>query len=165
MSNKINILFVCLGNICRSPLADGLMVHAIEQRGLDIYFSIDSAGTYAGHAGNRADERMRRTASSHGVELHSIARQFVKADFDLFDHIVVMDDSNYSNVERLAKNDNDRNKIFKLRSYDNQQSNKDVDDPYYGGMQGFENCFSVVNESVNNFLDFLVHENQINTNK
>ncbi|ANQ48931.1 low molecular weight phosphotyrosine protein phosphatase [Flammeovirga sp. MY04] len=161
MPNKINIIFVCLGNICRSPLADGLMLHHLKERGLTDHFHIDSAGTYAGHAGSRADERMRQTAKKHGVELLSIARQFTVEDFDHFDYIVVMDDSNYQNVIRMTRSESDRSKVFKLRTYDNHQSNKDVEDPYYGGMQGFENCFDVVDESVNNFLNDLVQQNNL----
>ncbi|WP_281615845.1 low molecular weight protein-tyrosine-phosphatase [Flammeovirga sp. SubArs3] len=157
MSDKINIIFVCLGNICRSPLADGLMHHIVQEKGLSDYFNIDSAGTYAGHAGERADSRMRQTANSHGVELLSRARQFTTEDFDIFNHIVVMDDSNYQNVIRLAKSDEEKEKVFKLRSYDNNKSNSDVDDPYYGGIEGFENCYQVVLESVNNLLENLIN--------
>lgn len=161
MTSPVKIIFVCLGNICRSPLADGLMVHKLKERGLDSFFEIDSAGTYAGHAGEKADARMRSTAQKHNVELTSIARQFITEDFDHFDYIIVMDDSNYTNVTRIALDDEQISKVSKLRSFDNQASNKDVDDPYYGGISGFENCFQVVSESVDNFIDQLTKNHNI----
>lgn len=161
MMSTVKVIFVCLGNICRSPLADGLMNHKLQERGLQDYFEIDSAGTYAGHAGNRADSRMRSTAQKHTVELNSIARQFLAEDFDLFDYIIVMDDSNYTNVTRISKKEKQLTKISKLRTFDNQSSNKDVDDPYYGGMSGFEDCFQIVSESVDNFIEHLIQTHNI----
>ncbi|AZQ62484.1 low molecular weight phosphotyrosine protein phosphatase [Flammeovirga pectinis] len=158
MATNNSVLFVCLGNICRSPLADGLMIHEVNKRGIAAQFKIDSAGTYAGHAGEKADKRMRKTAANHGVELKSIARQFIVDDFDKFEHIVVMDDSNLNNVLNLTRNDSDRNKVIKLRSFDNQKSGKDVDDPYYGGIAGFDNCYNVVSESIVNFLNKLLEQ-------
>ncbi|MBD0403619.1 low molecular weight protein-tyrosine-phosphatase [Flammeovirga sp. EKP202] len=163
MTSTVKVIFVCLGNICRSPLADGLMHHKIAERKLDRFFEIDSAGTYAGHAGERADSRMRSTAQKHGVELASIARQFLAEDLDHFDYVIVMDDSNYTNVTRLATDDVQLSKVSKLRSFDNQTSNKDVDDPYYGGISGFENCYQVVSESVDNFIDHLIQTHNIPT--
>ena len=99
---KTNILFVCLGNICRSPAADGIMHHIVEERGLSGRIGIDSAGTYAGHTGELPDARMRRAAARRGYDLGHRARQIREEDFDRFDMIVVMDDMNYENVHRLA---------------------------------------------------------------
>ena len=163
MKSTVKVIFVCLGNICRSPLADGLMHHKVKERGLEEYFEIDSAGTYAGHAGEKADARMRSTSEKYGVHLASIARQFLTEDFDRFDYIIVMDDSNFNNVTRLTKDENHLAKVTKLRAFDNQTSNKDVDDPYYGGISGFENCFQIVAESVDNFIDQLIQTHNIPT--
>ena len=99
---KTNILFVCLGNICRSPAADGIMHHIVEERGLSGRIGIDSAGTYAGHTGELPDARMRRAAARRGYDLGHRARQIREEDFDRFDMIVVMDDMNYENVHRLV---------------------------------------------------------------
>ena len=109
---KTNILFVCLGNICRSPAADGIMHHIVEERGLGGRIGIDSAGTYAGHTGELPDARMRRAAARRGYDLGHRARQIREEDFDRFDMIVVMDDMNYENVHRLAPSRRAAEKIF-----------------------------------------------------
>ena len=99
---ETKILFVCLGNICRSPAADGIMRHIVRKRGLGAEIAVDSAGTYAGHTGELPDARMRRAALRRGYELTHRARQIREEDFGKFDMIVVMDDRNYEHVHRLA---------------------------------------------------------------
>lgn len=128
---KTNILFVCLGNICRSPAADGIMHHIVEERGLSGRIGIDSAGTYAGHTGELPDARMRRAAARRGYDLGHRARQIREEDFDRFDMIVVMDDMNYENVHRLAPSRRAAEKIFRMREFFRRHSRWDhVPDPY-----------------------------------
>ncbi|MEM7510219.1 MAG: low molecular weight protein-tyrosine-phosphatase, partial [Bacteroidota bacterium] len=99
---KLHILFVCLGNICRSPMAEGLFKHKVAQSGLSDFFDIDSCGTGAWHAGESADARMRKTAQKHGIQLTSTARQVQTTDFSRFDYITPMDDSNLINLQSFV---------------------------------------------------------------
>ena len=130
----MKILFVCLGNICRSPLAEGIL------RKLSPELEIDSAGTSNFHIGSQPDHRMIETAKQHDIDISGLAaRQFTTKDFDFFDRIVVMDAANYGDVIRLAKDDNDKTKvIFAL------EENKDVPDPYFGGKEGFEKVYQLL---------------------
>ncbi len=130
----MKILFVCLGNICRSPLAEGIL------RKLSPELEIDSAGTSNFHIGSQPDYRMIETAKQYDIDISGLAaRQFTKKDFDYFDRIVVMDAANYRNVIRLAKDDNDKCKVkFAL------EENKDVPDPYFGGKEGFEKVYQLL---------------------
>ena len=134
---KTNILFVCLGNICRSPAADGIMHHIVEERGLSGRIGIDSAGTYAGHTGELPDARMRRAAARRGYDLGHRARQIREEDFDRFDMIVVMDDMNYENVHRLHSR------------WDH------VPDPYYEGAEGFELVLDMLEDGCGGILEYL----------
>ena len=119
-------------------------------------YEIDSAGTAAYHVGNLADPRMRATASKHGIEITSRAREFVAEDFNDFDYILVMDDSNYRNVLSLASSKEDEQKVFKLRYFDDEiYKNEDVPDPYYGGDAGFENVYQMVMRSCKNLKEYL----------
>lgn len=102
MDDKCKVLFVCLGNICRSPAAEGMMRRLVERKGLANRFELDSAGFYGGHAGDLPDRRMRVHARQRGLELTHISRQITRADFDRFDWIVAMDDANYDDLRRLA---------------------------------------------------------------
>ena len=136
---ETKILFVCLGNICRSPAADGIMRHIVRERGLGAEVAVDSAGTYAGHTGELPDARMRRAASRRGYELTHRARQIREEDFGKFDMIVVMDDRNYEHVHRLAPSRADAARIFRMREFFSRHPGWDhVPDPYYEGAEGFE---------------------------
>lgn len=139
----MKILMVCLGNICRSPLAEGIMLKLIEEKKLDI--TVDSAGTAHYHIGEQPDKRTIANAKKNGVDLTPLrARQFRAEDFDVFDKIYVMDKSNMQNVLALAKNETHKSKVdlFLNSLYPNQ--NKEVPDPYYGGEQSFEDVFQMV---------------------
>lgn len=139
MADKNRILFVCLGNICRSPAAEGVMRALVDKHGASDHFEIDSAGTYSGHAGDLPDSRMRAAASHRGYNLTHRARPIRVEDFDRFDRIIVMDDYNYESVHRLAP---DRAAAMKIdRMTDFCRSHPDahyVPDPYYEGREGFE---------------------------
>ena len=142
---RTKILFVCLGNICRSPMAEGVFLHLINKKNLSQTFEIDSAGTAAYHVGNLPDSRMRATALRHGIGLVSRARQFKVSDFEDFDMILAMDNSNFRNILALTKSDTDRAKVKLMREFDEQSFQfEDVPDPYYGGDAGFENVFQIL---------------------
>ena len=153
--NPYKICFVCLGNICRSPTAEGVFQHLVKEQGLDSYFEIDSSGTSAYHVGESANSKSQQIANQHGVTLHSKARQFEKSDFEYFDLILAMDEENYQNMKRLDARAEFENKIGKLRDFDPDPGDGNVPDPYYGGIQGFENVFQIVKRSCENLLDEL----------
>jgi protein-tyrosine phosphatase len=154
----INVLCLCLGNICRSPLAEGILKSVIKERGLDAQISVDSAGTNGYHDGEAADPRSQKTAQKHGLILTSKSRQITAGDYSKFDYILVMDDSNRKNVQRMAPNGTALPTIYKIRAFDNVQSGADVDDPYYGGQDGFDKAWDLLKESSTNFVDYLIKE-------
>jgi len=138
--NEIRICFVCLGNICRSPTAEAVFLDLIEREGVADRFVVDSAGTVAHHAGERAHRDTRAAAREHGIEVRSIARQFVKSDFDRFDYVVAMDGENRKNLERLAGDD--RVTVHLFRDFDaSSPPASDVPDPYYSG--GFGHVYDI----------------------
>jgi len=141
-----NILMVCLGNICRSPLAEGILRKKSEQKKLNIH--IDSAGTSNYHIGQHPDNRTIANAKKNGVDVSQlIGRQFTVADFDNFDTIFVMDSSNYADVISLARNDSDKQKVELILNRIYPNSNMAVPDPYFGGEQGFENVFILLDNA------------------
>lgn len=156
----MKVLFVCLGNICRSPAAEGVFLHLLKEKGLSEHFEVDSAGTSSFHVGERADPRMREHAKKRGIELPSRARQFVARDFDDFDAIVVMDESNYRNCLALAEEkegqgvlkEKIKEKLLKMADFCPQSGLSEVPDPYYGGAAGFEKVLDMVQEGSENLL-------------
>lgn len=139
----MKILMVCLGNICRSPLAEGIMLHLIAEKNLNIM--VDSAGTSNYHIGENPDKRTINNAKKHGIDLSALeARQFNVSDFDAFDKIYVMDKSNLSNVLALAKTETHKTKVDLLLNISHPNKNLEVPDPYFGGEQGFEDVFQLV---------------------
>lgn len=156
----IKVLFVCLGNICRSPLAEGLFLKHIKDNNLESQISCDSAGTAGYHIGELADPRTRKNAESHGIKLTHKARQFNTKDFQEFDYILVMDNSNLNNVEALKKG-NIKAKIFKMRFFDSEFKNHEVPDPYYLNEDGFEDVFNILERSTLSFLEFIKQEHNI----
>lgn len=150
----MKILMVCLGNICRSPLADGLLRKKVARFGLKV--EIDSAGTAAYHIGKSPDTRTQANARQHGVDLSFLrARQFETADFDAFDKIYVMDASNESNVLNLARNDQDAEKVDRLLNLLPEVVDKNVPDPYYGGEKGFEKVYQLVDAATDVIIEKL----------
>lgn len=139
-----NVLMVCLGNICRSPLAHGIFQNLV----VDQNIKVDSAGTANYHTGAAPDPRSIEIATIHGIDIsRQKARQFVVEDFDQFDYIYVMDYSNQQNVLRLARNDQDRAKVHLLLG------DAEVEDPYYGGKEGFSVVFNKIQKACQHILE------------
>ncbi|MCL9769196.1 low molecular weight phosphotyrosine protein phosphatase [Flavobacterium sp. HXWNR69] len=137
------ILMVCLGNICRSPLAEGIMRSKLSEE-----FIVDSAGTGGWHAGELPDKRSIATAKNRGLDItNQRARQFKKSDFETFDHIFVMDNSNFKDVLALAPNEEAKSKVKLILNEIFPNENVDVPDPYYGGLDGFENVFDMLDQA------------------
>lgn len=153
--NPYKICFVCLGNICRSPTAEGIFQHLVNERGLEQYFYIDSAGTSAYHVGEPANSKSQKTANEHGVQLHSRARQFNPSDLEEFNLILAMDHENFENLQKMDVKNAYSGKIFLMREFDPQPGTKAVPDPYYGGMDGFKNVYDIVYRSCENLLNTL----------
>ena len=138
----MNVLAVCLGNICRSPAAEAAIIEATAAAGVDI--EVDSAGTGAYHVGERPDRRMREAGSDVGLHINGSARQFEPADFDRFDLIVVMDRSNLRDVLGQAPDEDAAARVRLFRSFDPDADDLEVPDPYYGGPDGFRDVIAMV---------------------
>jgi protein-tyrosine phosphatase len=143
-NTRVSVCFVCLGNICRSPTAEGVFTKLVTDAGLREKIAIDSAGTGAWHKGELADLRARQEAEKRGIELRSVARQITRADFDRHDLLVAMDRTNVADLQALARNSSDREKIVLFRSFDPlSPSDGEIPDPYYGGPDGFARVFDM----------------------
>ena len=137
-------------------MGEGMFKSIIDSVGLKHRYLVDSAGTCANHIGESADERMKVTANSYNVSLTSVGRQAVAEDFDNFDIIIAMDKSNYTNLEILAnQNRKEVNKIKLMREFDDTPEDMNVPDPYYGGKQGFDNVYQIINRSCRNLFTYL----------
>ncbi|HEY3865353.1 MAG TPA: low molecular weight protein-tyrosine-phosphatase [Solirubrobacteraceae bacterium] len=146
-TRPVRVLFVCLGNICRSPTAEGVMRSLVEQASLRDSIELDSAGTGSWHVGEPPDERATKTAHARGIVLEGAARQFREEDFEDFDLILAMDSSNLADLRRLAPDEPARSRVRLLREFDPasvELEDLDVPDPYYGGPSGFEDVLDVV---------------------
>lgn len=138
------VCFVCLGNICRSPTAEGIFRHLVREAGLEALFAIDSAGTGEWHAGEPPDRRATATAKRRGVTLEGAARQFRRGDFARFDLVIAMDRENRDELARMAPDEAAHAKVALLRDFDPEAPDgADVPDPYYGGARGFDDVFDL----------------------
>ena len=155
---KISVLFVCLGNICRSPAAEALFRKKIKEEGLEDRFLVDSAGTGSWHVGKKADARMRSAAKDRNIDITSKARQINKTDFQKFNYILTMDDSNYKNVTSLKNREkySDKCIVIKIQEFANTFHEREVPDPYFGGDEGFDNVLDILTDSINGFLDHIL---------
>jgi protein-tyrosine phosphatase len=165
MSNKasrIRVLFVCLGNICRSPLADGVFDAIVHEHGQSEKIFVDSAGTSGWHVGNPPDKRMRQTAAHHGVSIgHLEGRQFVEADLENFDYIFAMDKSNLDDILALDATGKLGHKVRLFREFDPEPGDYQVPDPYYGGPEGFEEVFQMVERTSRMLFHRIAEEHQL----
>ena len=146
------VLFVCMGNICRSPMAEGMFRKAVVASGLEQYVETDSAGTHAYHVGDTPDMRAQEAVRRRGADISKLrGRKVADSDFDAFDYILVMDGDNYSTlIQRAPAHHHD--KIRRLLSFSRKYPNLDVMDPYYGGPQGFEENLDMIEDAVQGLI-------------
>ena len=158
----MKLLFVCLGNICRSPAAEGVFLHLLNERGLSDRFEVDSAGTGGWHVGNPADRRMQAAAKRRGIHLPSRARQIELHDLEHFDLVLTMDDDNLEAVKGLAHEAGARAtaQIRPMLSYGQRHSETEVPDPYYGGEAGFDHVLDLLDDACAALLDELSEHDQ-----
>ena len=156
--NKISILFVCLGNICRSPAAEAIFQNLIDDKGIGNKFIVDSAGTGSWHVGKKADARMRIAAKQRNIDITSNARQIREEDFRDFNYILVMDNSNFNNVLDLKNQvkGSDFAKILKIQDFASIFTEREVPDPYFGGDAGFDHVLDILEDSVSCFLENII---------
>jgi protein-tyrosine phosphatase len=153
---RISVLFVCLGNICRSPLAEAVFRAVVAEEGLEDRFRIDSAGTSGYHEGEPPDRRTTAVAARRGVTVDGASRQITRADVASFDYLIVMDAENLGNVRRLAGRDGSTPEVRLFREFDPEAAGElDVPDPYFGGPDGFENVHDLVERSARGLVDHL----------
>ena len=162
MSDPIRVQFVCLGNICRSPLAEVVFRDKVREAGLYDRFDIESSGTGDWHIGEGADSRMEQTAESHGhsLDAHS-ASQFQADDLEAYHHIFVMDKSNLNDVLYLDEDEQHSGKVRLFREFDPNPGDFQVPDPYYGGEDGFENVYDIVDRTTSVIMERLVAEYEL----
>lgn len=147
------VMFVCMGNICRSPLAEGVFRHVANEMGIFDHYEVASSGTGAWHVGQKPDRRMRETATRHGVSLdEQRAQQFEFGDLSYYDVILAMDSDNLHNIKHLDQHDKYTEKIKLFRSFDPEPGDLQVPDPYYGGDQGFETVYQIVERTVKELI-------------
>lgn len=151
MSPK-SILFVCMGNICRSPMAEGVFLNILKREYKLNDFIIDSAGTIGYHAGELADSRMRIHAARRGYVLESRSRKVTRNDFETFDLIVAMDDANYDDLQEMANTVDEKNKIVRMTDYCIKYQATHIPDPYYGGDKGFEYVIDLLEDACENLF-------------
>ncbi len=158
-SGKHTVLFVCLGNICRSPAAEGIMKAMVKERGLEKNMMVDSAGIGGWHIGQLPDPRMRRCGASHGYRFDSRARQISSDDFAHFDTIVVMDNENYRAVTSLAPSAEDKKKVVRCADFLSQHRNyTTIPDPYYGDEEDFELVITLLEDALGGLLRWINEE-------
>ena len=172
----IRVCFVCLGNICRSPTADGIMQHLVQSAGLGHVIDVDSAGTGGWHVGEAADRRARAVAKQRGYQLTSRARQFKRPDFTRFDYILAMDRQNHSDIMAMAQRPEERARVHLFRAFDPElkrgsdgrldeavadTADADVPDPYYGGDRGFDTVFDMCERTCAALLHHIQSEHQL----
>jgi protein-tyrosine phosphatase len=154
----MKILFVCLGNICRSPLAEGIFKKLLKEAGLEGKVTADSCATSNYHIGDPPDDRTIENAESHGITLDHVGRQLTRQDFYTFDLILTMDRSIYDDTIRLAPSGEVTKKVRMMRDFDNDPGNREVPDPYYGGQRLFEEVYMILARSCEGVLEYVQEE-------
>lgn len=154
------VLFVCMGNICRSPMAEGMFHKAVREAGLERYVEADSAGTHAYHVGDAPDQRAQQAVRRRGADISKLrGRKVADSDFDAFDYILVMDGDNYNKLIQHAPARH-HHKIRRLLSFSRKYPNLDVMDPYYGGPQGFEENLDMIEDAVLGLIQEITRDKQ-----
>lgn len=156
---KKNILFVCLGNICRSPSVEAVMINLLQANNLGDSVRVDSAGTIDYHEGEQADARMRVYAEKRGYKLNSIARKFhPDTDFEKFDYIITMDDNNFEDIKALDFDNKFTKKIYRMVEFSKNYDVTEIPDPYYGGREGFENVLDILEDAAAGLMEKLEND-------
>lgn len=161
-SRPVSVLFVCLGNICRSPLAEGVFTSLLEQEGMADRFRVDSAGTGSWHVGEPPDRRAAAVARRHGIRLTGRARRTAAEDLDAFDWVIAMDTSNLRALERLGDGGATA-RLHLLREFEPEGDGEDLDvpDPYYGGDDGFQRVYEMIERCCRGLLDHIRDESSL----
>ncbi len=155
---QFSVLFVCLGNICRSPAAEAIFLDLLSKKKIKDKFLVDSAGTGSWHIGKKADSRMRFAAKQRNLEILSKARQFQQDDFYKFNYILTMDNSNFEHIINLRPKSNDTNiaNVLKMQEFSSKFEETEVPDPYFGGEDGFDYVLDILEDSVSGFLKDII---------
>ena len=154
LDRPVRILFVCMGNICRSPLAEGVLRHLAREAGMLDRLEIASSGTGGWHVGQKPDRRMAQTAQNHGVDLDGqYAQQFEFGDLSYYDYIFAMDSDNLAHIKHLDAQNKYASKLALFRSHDPEPGDMQVPDPYYGGPQGFDSVYDIVERTCRRILE------------
>jgi len=158
---KAKILFVCLGNICRSPLAEAIFKHKIKEHRLEAYFEANSCGTANYHIGDPPDTRTVANARKNGVSMNHLGRQLCEKDLQDYDYVLAMDKSNHQHILRLANAGHFPGKVALMRNYDSVDKGGEVPDPYYGGESHFQEVFDILDRTMENFIQHLEDKYQV----
>ena len=150
---KYRVLFVCLGNICRSPAAEGIFKKLVKDQGLSDKITVDSAGTAGYHNGELPDPRMRQHGARRGYDFDTYSRMFIEEDYDRFDIILAMDDNNYRNILRLSPDVESQKKVHRMVDFSRKYGHDHVPDPYYSGAEGFELVLNLLENACAGLLD------------
>lgn len=152
---EYHILFVCLGNICRSPAAEGILKKHLKEKKLDDRISVDSAGTSGYHIGDLPDSRMRQHGARRGYKFDSLSRKFTSLDFDNFDIIIAMDDNNYHNIIRMTPDLESEKKVYRMVDFSLKYGHDHIPDPYYSGADGFELVLDLLEDACEGLINKL----------
>lgn len=161
----VRVLFVCLGNICRSPLAQAVMKKKIREAGLENEIRTDSCGTSDYHIGEQPDYRTVKNASRNAVEIDHRARQFCVNDLDDFHYILAMDNKNIQGIRQLDEAEEYADKLYLMRDFDPEDLGADVPDPYFGGEEGFQHVYEIIERSVDNFLNYIIDQHNLDAKR